>query len=64
MRCRTRFSAIRLFLNLFWLSSYDKTATIQKEFKAGTFVGGLFIWPLLFWCYGPAPIQNYKLEKQ
>lgn len=42
----------------------EKNAQLQKEFKTGTFVGGLFVWPFLLWCYGPAPAQTYKLDKE
>ncbi len=37
---------------------------LNKEFKVGTFIGGLFLWPLLLWVYGPEPIQFFELEKQ
>jgi hypothetical protein len=37
---------------------------LNKEFKVGTFIGGLIIWPLLLWVYGPEPIQFFELEKQ
>jgi hypothetical protein len=35
---------------------------LQKEFKVGAFIGGLFIWPLLLWCYGPKDYQVFELE--
>jgi hypothetical protein len=37
---------------------------LNKEFKVGTFIGGLFVWPLLLWTYGPEPYQTFELEKQ
>jgi len=37
---------------------------LNKEFKVGTFIGGLFLWPLLLWTYGPQPFQTFELEKQ
>lgn len=37
---------------------------LNKEFKVGTFIGGLIIWPLLLWTYGPEPYQNFELNKQ
>ncbi len=37
---------------------------LNKEFKVGTFIGGLFVWPLLLWTYGPEPNQNFELVKQ
>ena len=39
-------------------------ARLNKEFKVGTFIGGLFLWPLLLWTYGPEPYQFFELEKQ
>jgi len=42
----------------------EKNVKLEKEFKTGTFIGGLFLWPLLFWCYGPMEVQKYVLEKQ
>ena len=35
---------------------------LAKEVKAGTLIGGLFIWPLLLWCYGPMPYQAFELN--
>jgi hypothetical protein len=37
---------------------------LQKEFKVGTFIGGLLVWPLLLWTYGPEPYQTFEMEKQ
>jgi hypothetical protein len=37
---------------------------LNKEFKVGTFIGGLFLWPLLLWIYGPEPNQLFELEKE
>jgi hypothetical protein len=37
---------------------------LNKEFKVGAFIGGLFIWPLLLWTYGPEPYQTFELEKE
>jgi hypothetical protein len=37
---------------------------LNREFKVGTFIGGLFVWPLLLWTYGPEPNQNFELTKQ
>jgi hypothetical protein len=34
-----------------------------KEFKVGTFIGGLFIWPFWFWCYGPKALQTIVMQK-
>lgn len=42
----------------------EKYVELQKEFKAGTFVGGLFVWPFLLWSYGPEATQNFVLEKE
>lgn len=53
------------FQTRFRLPGYkDKYVELQKEFKAGTFVGGLFIWPFLLWSYGPEPTQTFILEKE
>ncbi len=38
--------------------------TLAKEFKVGALIGGLIMWPLLLWTYGPQPYQNFELEKQ
>jgi hypothetical protein len=42
----------------------EKYAKLEKEIKAGPLIGGIFLWPLLFWCYGPTEVQTYVLEKQ
>lgn len=51
------------FQTKFKLPGYnEKYVELQKEFKTGTFIGGLFIWPFLLWCYGPEANQNFVLE--
>lgn len=44
---------------------YDTLHTdLDKEVKAGNLIAGLIIiWPLLLWCYGPAPYQHFDLDK-
>ena len=42
----------------------NKVERLQKEAKVGAIVGGIFFGISLLWCYGPAPVQNYKLELQ
>ena len=37
--------------------------SLRREFKVGTFIGGLFLWPLLLWTYGPEPYQTFELQK-
>jgi hypothetical protein len=39
-------------------------SSLRREFKVGTFIGGLFIWPLLLWTYGPEPYQNFEIQKE
>jgi hypothetical protein len=38
-------------------------ATLQKEFKVGAFILGLFIWPELLFVYGPNSSQIFELER-
>jgi hypothetical protein len=38
--------------------------SMQKEFKVGAFIIGLFLWPELLFIYGPNSIQNFELEKE
>lgn len=43
-------------------SGYQTNTTKpDKEIKVGSLVGGLFLWPLFLWCYGPKAIQNVTL---
>ena len=37
----------------------DLESRLNKEFKVAPFVGGLFVWPLLLWVYGPEDYQAY-----
>lgn len=38
-------------------------ASLQKQFKVGAFVFGLFFWwPEFLFVYGPKPYQAYELE--
>ena len=39
-------------------------AKMDKEFKVGAFIGGLFIWPIWLWVWGPSEIQYYDLERE
>ena len=44
---------------------YRTTRTkLDKEFKVGAFVGGLFIWPIWLWVWGPSEIQYFDLESE
>jgi len=37
---------------------------LDKEFKVGAFVGGLFIWPIWLWVWGPSEMHYYELERE
>ena len=37
---------------------------LDKEFKVGAFVGGLFIWPIWLWVWGPSEMQYCELERE
>jgi hypothetical protein len=37
--------------------------SLQKEFKVGAFILGLFLWPELLFVYGPNSNQVFELEK-
>jgi hypothetical protein len=37
-------------------------AELEQEFKVRAVIAGLFVWPLWFWAYGPAPNQYFVLE--
>ena len=39
-------------------------AKLDKEFKVGAFVGGLFIWPIWLWVWGPSEMHYYELERE
>ena len=43
------------------LGYQDKTVVLEKELKAGPFIGGFFIWPFWVWCYGPMDNYNFQL---
>lgn len=44
---------------------YDTVRTkLDKEIKVGQLIGGLFVWPILFWSYGPVAYQNFELEEK
>ncbi|GHU58424.1 hypothetical protein FACS189444_2070 [Spirochaetia bacterium] len=41
-----------------------KRVALEKEFKVGAFLVGLFLWwPELFWVYGPEKTQTFELAK-
>lgn len=35
---------------------------LKKEIKVDTLIGGIFVWPLWLWVYGPEEVQNIYLE--
>jgi hypothetical protein len=37
---------------------------LKKEVKADAVIGGLFVWPIWLWVYGPEPVQNIYLEPE
>ena len=37
---------------------------LDKEFKVGALVGGLFIWPIWLWVWGPSEMQYFELERE
>ena len=37
---------------------------MDKDFKVGAFIGGIFIWPIWLWVWGPSEIQYYDLERE
>jgi len=43
---------------------HDIRTQLGKEAKVGTIVGGIFIWPLFLWCYGPEANQHYILQRK
>jgi len=38
-----------------------RTVDAEKEFKVGAFIGGIFVWPVLLWVWGPRAQQNIIL---
>ena len=43
---------------------YPRTTEPEREFKVGSFIGGLIMWPLLLWTYGPRATQTIMLSPQ
>ncbi|MBR4986285.1 MAG: hypothetical protein IKY83_11180 [Proteobacteria bacterium] len=33
-----------------------------KEVKVGAVIGGIFLWPIFLWCYGPRAQQNVQVK--
>ncbi len=56
------FSMYRMTLSK--LGYADKTVALQKELKAGPFIGGFFVWPFWLWCYGPMETYSYRLDAE
>ena len=40
---------------------HPRTTEANREFKVGPFIGGLFIWPVLLWVWGPRSVKNVML---